>query len=1138
MKWIGILALFFALTASGQTVAVSATITDPNSNAFYLGTYTLTLAQPDGSPLYNPTSHGLPITTARVTGTLNSSGSFSVNVLPNTLVDQPSVWLVQIQAPTNPTIMTIGSPWVINYKATITGSTDLSAVLSAKASALAYLDLSNGKSTFPAGTGTPGGTTGEVQTNGGAGFGFAADRYTSNTYSLSSANTDQVSLGGGRIIATVPTTLSSVQQIGSATVANQLLLGNNNNPITLSTGGGFQLCNASRIEGMATFPGSQAALQLTTGAAIADVIAPCKNDTTQESMSLSNVNVTDHGHTGIAITGTITSGSNSITGIASTAGITPGNVIIASSIPANTLVATVGPNSLTMTQNATANGSSATVVGAVFHISSLFSGTHLNSLVAISAHSGYAFLLDGGVYQSGGNSGKPGFTSDISLNNFAFWGDGNSGLPVAAVLAPPNTPGGAGIETFSMTNGDVEACSQGNPLLLLNGFAAGNGGGNLNNGTLNTIDYEARCLANGLKIRDAHKIEALNNSFEAPSPQSGPVAGDLQAAAVVIDETYLGATTLIHVSGHNNNWPTTLMDWVSAHDIASLTGAITQGATSFTIAGLGTGGIYPLPGQPVMIMDGQQTEIVSIAYPYSGGNTFSISTGTQFAHPGTAQIAWNPVWLAGPGPAGLNAGVYFLGAGTVSNDGTGVVTVTVPTATDNFVYEDRHIGEYVTVSATSSDGQFQLGRVQITGLGPWCTVGGVQATCSNNQFQFISATHTSYTNTAAINIYIDTVVDFDYYVTRDKGQGTVSGGVGVKLPNIRGPVTIAQGATPTWLKVCGYQGDFEGFFSCIFNGYNNPDTGAVATDAYLEAQIGTSTNAPVTVPDLHVRTGPGGGNLDLGANGNDYWQVRLSDGLLVQKTTSFPVAIINGTPTANNLAMFNSTTGQIQDSTVSNQNIAKTNAAITWTQQQNWSANGFWNAAGTATSGSNFNSREACVSGSYWNGTAAGSDTTCLVQIMGSGTNPTLTTELTRSGGNTGVGTFYLANSYNSIGWHNAAGADFYIDSTNVTSNTRANVPAAVSGASSPNAAFEQPGTTASIGGSALAAGACTTGTATMTGLTSTMTLVASPAANPGTGYSVRAYFTNATTATVELCNITTASQTPTSTTYNVRAFY
>jgi hypothetical protein len=78
-------------------------------------------------------------------------------------------------------------------------------------------------------------------------------------------------------------------------------------------------------------------------------------------------------------------------------------------------------------------------------------------------------------------------------------------------------------------------------------------------------------------------------------------------------------------------------------------------------------------------------------------------------------------------------------------------------------------------------------------------------------------------------------------------------------------------------------------------------------------------------------------------------------------------------------------------------------------------------------------------------------------------------------------------------------------------------------------------GTTSSIGGSALAAGVCTTGTATVTGVSTAMTASASPVADPGTGFTWNAWVSSTTTVTVRVCNISSASATPTAETYNVR---
>ena len=78
-------------------------------------------------------------------------------------------------------------------------------------------------------------------------------------------------------------------------------------------------------------------------------------------------------------------------------------------------------------------------------------------------------------------------------------------------------------------------------------------------------------------------------------------------------------------------------------------------------------------------------------------------------------------------------------------------------------------------------------------------------------------------------------------------------------------------------------------------------------------------------------------------------------------------------------------------------------------------------------------------------------------------------------------------------------------------------------------------GTTGSIGGSSLAAGACVTATASITGAGGTMVAVASPASgtDPGTNFTVRAFVNGANSAAVYVCAITAG--TPTATTYNVR---
>jgi len=74
---------------------------------------------------------------------------------------------------------------------------------------------------------------------------------------------------------------------------------------------------------------------------------------------------------------------------------------------------------------------------------------------------------------------------------------------------------------------------------------------------------------------------------------------------------------------------------------------------------------------------------------------------------------------------------------------------------------------------------------------------------------------------------------------------------------------------------------------------------------------------------------------------------------------------------------------------------------------------------------------------------------------------------------------------------------------------------------------------TSSLGGSALSAGACTSGTVSVTGATTGMAVSVSPAADPGAGFAWMGFVSSSGTVTVRVCAI--AAGTPTSTSYNVR---
>lgn len=74
---------------------------------------------------------------------------------------------------------------------------------------------------------------------------------------------------------------------------------------------------------------------------------------------------------------------------------------------------------------------------------------------------------------------------------------------------------------------------------------------------------------------------------------------------------------------------------------------------------------------------------------------------------------------------------------------------------------------------------------------------------------------------------------------------------------------------------------------------------------------------------------------------------------------------------------------------------------------------------------------------------------------------------------------------------------------------------------------------TASIGGGALLAAACASGTVAVANATTSMAVVVSPNTYPGDGISFYGYVSSAGTVTVKVCAL--AALTPTASTYNVR---
>lgn len=99
-----------------------------------------------------------------------------------------------------------------------------------------------------------------------------------------------------------------------------------------------------------------------------------------------------------------------------------------------------------------------------------------------------------------------------------------------------------------------------------------------------------------------------------------------------------------------------------------------------------------------------------------------------------------------------------------------------------------------------------------------------------------------------------------------------------------------------------------------------------------------------------------------------------------------------------------------------------------------------------------------------------------------------------------------------------------------VTTNT---APACLDNAGTTVSCPPLSGTTGSIGGGALLAGACTSGTVAITGTTTNMAVLASPVTYPGDGNYWMGYVSSAGTVTVKVC--AAVAGTPSASVYNVR---
>jgi hypothetical protein len=151
--------VLFGLTAAAQTVpphnTVTATIKDANGHPYSKAFYQIQLIDSAGRAIPGTTRatyQGQPVAPTQFTGNLDTSGTFTISVVPNNavgLLPTTTQWQINISAPNNMYLYNDARNWSLQYTTAITADTNLSSQLSAIAQPVSYIDV-NGPSAFRA----------------------------------------------------------------------------------------------------------------------------------------------------------------------------------------------------------------------------------------------------------------------------------------------------------------------------------------------------------------------------------------------------------------------------------------------------------------------------------------------------------------------------------------------------------------------------------------------------------------------------------------------------------------------------------------------------------------------------------------------------------------------------------------------------------------------------------------------------------------------------------------------------------------------------------------------------------------------------------------------------------------------------
>ena len=396
-----------------------------------------------------------------------------------------------------------------------------------------------------------------------------------------------------------------------------------------------------------------------------------------------------------SITGTVASGSNSITSVSSTAGLQPGMIITGTGIPANTFITSVGvlaTSTVTISNNATGGSAGETLTLSTASTSTVQSG-HVGGLNGNIATTGTNTLNSGTNYIFNGASAQVSGALLTAANNLTINNSAgvtlSSNTPVTGSLTLTSGTLNTGANSLTIsgslayTAGNIDASNASATLVFGNSGTTTVSSGFIVGNTVNNLTINNGVTLNTAAVLNVNKALVNNGSITG----NGSINLPQQAASQAIS----GTGSLVNLTLNNTNGASISSGAQSLTGILTVTaGTLNSGTSTPGLVLKSTGINYPTSSAVVgnvcstCKITGYATVERYIPKGYRAYRDIApevyTTTGTIFNN-----------WQAG-GTTGSNAttGIFITGANAGDlNNSMGVVDATsanpTPSATSNYL---------------------------------------------------------------------------------------------------------------------------------------------------------------------------------------------------------------------------------------------------------------------------------------------------------------------------------------------------------------------------------------------------------------------------------------------------------------------